>query len=110
NEHELFAASVNDIALWAAFVEAWAEKHRETWVNGKALMEIASHSDEATLPENAGQGILDDLLGPGSMQSRSSKLGRQLARMNGRVFGEWKIVRGSVIKGSQQWRLSRVSG
>lgn len=110
NEHELFAASVNDIALWAAFVEAWAEKHRETWVNGKALMEIASHSDEATLPENAGQGILDDLLGPGNMQSRSSKLGRQLARMNGRVFGEWKIVRGSVIKGSQQWRLSYVGG
>lgn len=106
NERELFSAAVSDLQLWGAFVEAWASTHSSFWITTKDLFALASHYDTAPTNGPDGLGLLDDLLGAGNERSRQTRLGKQLGQMTDRVIRGWKITRGGITKGYQQWRLT----
>lgn len=106
NEHELFDTAVSEINLWRSFVEEWAATHHELPVTTKELFHIASHYDS----DSEGMGLLDDLLGAGNERSRQTRFGIKLGQMADRVVENWKILRGTVVKGHQTWRLAQASG
>lgn len=104
NDRELFDTAVSELGAWRAFVAAWADAHGSAPVGVKALFGLASHYDTLR-PDGSGLGLLDDILGGNNEAGRRKSLGRNLAQMADRVIGGWKITRGNLRDGEQQWRL-----
>lgn len=86
-------ADVDQVA-WVGFLTEWYSLQRTAEVGVSWLQGVAD-----------GVEGFSEKLGDGNEQSRRSRLGRLLARHEGRIFGKYRIERGGVYQGSVRWRL-----
>jgi Domain of unknown function (DUF3854) len=85
---------------WPALVAAWQGQRGRRLTSGGDLWEIVTGDPELAL-------AFADILGDGKELSQKQRLGRQLAKQQDRVWGEFRIVRGSAktLTGSPLYRV-----
>ena len=91
NLSDYYTAAEDEWAVWASFVEGWWQLHQDCYVT------------TGTLYPSAG----DIELGSGNERSQKVKLGKALARMRDRRFGNYVIRKGTAYQGFQRWRLEK---
>lgn len=80
NSTKLYEEADEEGRMWREFVAAWAAEFGDTWRTAKELVGLAS--DKAAI---------GSVLGDKGEKSQQIRLGKALARLNGRVFGEHTI-------------------
>lgn len=93
NLQDFYAASDTEGAAWRAFVEAWWGKFKVQEVGTAVLYPIAGGLD----------------LGEGLERSQRTRLGKLLASVRDRVFGNYRVSRGRQKDGAQMYRLEKYS-
>ena len=88
-----------------AFVEAWFDLYGESPTLTSALFQLASEPDDPELKSAEWLGLLDTMLGAGRERSRQMKLGNILSKHTDTIVGGFKIVKGKLKDGRQQWQL-----
>jgi putative DNA primase/helicase len=97
NSREFRAARADQAGEWRAFVTAWWNQHAEAQVRVDNLFELAIRDN-----------LLDSVLGDKGERSQRTRLGQNLVKMVGRVFGEFRIEPGEEDHcRRQRYRLSR---
>lgn len=81
NSEELYETADAEGNEWREFVATWWDSYQDTWVLAKDLLELALERD-----------LLGGTIGDKTLRSQQSRLGRALAAMRDRQFGEWRIT------------------
>ena len=81
NLKEIYAEMDEETAAWREFIGAWWEKFGSGAVVTAELYSMAVEND-----------LLMTVLGDKGERSQKIKLGRALGKLNGRFFGEYKVV------------------
>ncbi len=89
NLEEFYRMSDADGAAWREFVEMWWTSFQGSEVSVSDLLPLAETLD----------------LGTGTDRSQKTRLGKLLATARDRCFGQYRIAREGVIRGSQKWSL-----
>ncbi len=98
NASELYDQADIDSSEWLEFVQHWWQRHNDRGVTSSLLVEMARDAQ-----------LVPSIRGDRGESSQRIRLGKGLARMRGRVVGEWKIDR-SFDKGTkaQMYKLLRI--
>ena len=102
------AFTAND--AMTAFVEAWFDLYGESPTLTSALFQLASEPDDPELKSAEWLGLLDTMLGAGRERSRQMNLGKILGKHTDTIVGGFKIVKGKLKDGRQQWQLQPTIG
>lgn len=102
------AFTAND--AMTAFVEAWFDLYGESPTLTSALFQLASEPDDHELKSAEWLGLLDTMLGAGRERSRQMNLGKILGKHTDTIVGGFKIVKGKLKDGRQQWQLQPTIG
>lgn len=81
NLKDIYAEMDEETGMWREFIGAWWEKFRDKAVTTTELHELALEND-----------LLMLVLGDKGERSQKIRLGRALGKLNGRFFGEYKVV------------------
>lgn len=81
NLKEIYEEIDEETGMWREFIGAWWEKFRDKAVTTTELHELALEND-----------LLMLVLGDKGERSQKIRLGRALGKLNGRFFGEYKVV------------------
>jgi hypothetical protein len=81
NTEELYETADAEGAEWREFVAAWWDAHRDNWVAAKDLLRLALERD-----------LLGATIGDRSPRSQQTRLGRALAVVRDRQFGQWRVL------------------
>jgi len=81
NTEELYETADAEGNEWREFVAAWWDAYHDNWVSAKDLLKLALERD-----------LLGGTIGDKSARSQQTRLGRALATVRDRQFGEWRIV------------------
>jgi len=81
NLMEIYAEVDEETSMWREFIAAWGDKYGGASVSVADLHQLATEND-----------LLLPVLGDKGERSQKIRLGRALGRLNGRYFGEFKIV------------------
>ena len=81
NTEELYETADAEGNEWREFVAAWWDAYHDNWVAAKDLLELALERD-----------LLGSVIGDKSLRSQQTRLGRALAAVRDRQFGEWRVL------------------
>ncbi len=81
NTEQLYETADAEGNEWREFVAAWWDAYHENWVAAKDLLELALERD-----------LLGGVIGDKSLRSQQTRLGRALAAVRDRQFGEWRVL------------------
>jgi hypothetical protein len=96
NTNDFYDRADAESITWRAFVSAWWAEKQDAHVTVKELWPLLQ-SDES----------LDLGLGDGSERSQKTRLGKRLANMRDRRFGEFTIIGAGTSQNAGVWRLLR---
>ena len=85
---------------WRGFIEQWWDAHQDQPVGVADLW---------SLVEPITGDPIDLNLGDGNERSQKTRLGKRLAEMRDRQFGDLRLTRGDDVKGAHRWRLVNVA-
>lgn len=91
NLEEFYDASDAEGAAWRGFVAAWWTRYRESEITISDLFAIVDGLE----------------LGDGSERSQKIRLGKQIAQLRDRRFGDLTIRKCGIIRGLQLWKLEK---
>jgi 5S rRNA maturation endonuclease (ribonuclease M5) len=94
NLEEFYERADVEGAQWRTFVSTWWEEHQDAEIG---VAELFDKADD----------IFD--LGAGNDKSRKTRMGKMLGSVEGRVFDNLRIERGSKKQRATLWRLHRTS-
>lgn len=81
NLMELYAEADEETGMWREFIAAWGEKFSDMAVTVTQLFDMAVDND-----------LLLPVLGDKGERSQKIRLGKALGKLNGRYFGDLKVV------------------
>jgi hypothetical protein len=90
---------------WKAFVKAWWEEFKGKQVSAGELYQALWNSPSHALRYDLLEGPIE--LTGYSDRSVLTELGKKIAKQVDRVFGGYRIRRGSIISGIQKWSLEK---
>lgn len=94
NLDDFYAEADAEGEAWRAFLGAWREEHGDEEVTAAELLQLATET-------------LD--LGEGGERSRITRLGRKLGESRDRQFGDLRLERPRVLRGSNLYTLREVA-
>lgn len=105
NKERVRAEVDSESSMWARFVSAWLKEYRNADVTASQLLDLCVYEipGQRILPRD--EPLLLPVIGPGNSMSQSSRLGRALTKVRGRVFGLSKIIRIDSEHQKNQYRL-----